>query len=278
MHENSDMPFFLETCGAYMTMFDSKTASIIKIRGIKYPRLIFVDIGTGLFRIDENDIPFHSHSLICLKEEQTIKLKRSTGRTVIFLCFFSRGLPLLDQEVFEILTSNQEPILIPAHKIEQVRRNAYGFIDEQESKRPQYKANLTTGAIFMLLSAYRFRISGQTDDKYGDSHQRVKSVLDYVSKRYYEEFSLSKVAEMANISERQFTTICFQECGKTFIQFLNMVRVERAKELIANSDLSVTTVAFTVGFEDLSAFYRAFQKHFDKPPQHFRKSQAVQKA
>ena len=67
-------------------------------------------------------------------------------------------------------------------------------------------------------------------------------------------------ARMARLSQRQFSSICRRLTGRSFIQHVNMVRTRKAVELLKNTDMSVTAIAFEVGYEELSTFYRAFKR------------------
>jgi AraC-like DNA-binding protein len=51
-----------------------------------------------------------------------------------------------------------------------------------------------------------------------------------------------------------------------FIKFLNSIRCAKASELLKHTDKSVAAIAFEVGYEDLSTFYRAFKKIYKAPP------------
>jgi transcriptional regulator GlxA family with amidase domain len=102
------------------------------------------------------------------------------------------------------------------------------------------------------------------------SIERVKQVLDYVEQRYYEPHNLSGTSRMAYLSQRQFTNLCRKLKGKSFIEYVNTIRVQKAKELLVNTDMPVSAVAFEVGFEEISTFYRAFRKYYRRPPLSFR--------
>jgi AraC family L-rhamnose operon regulatory protein RhaS len=82
---------------------------------------------------------------------------------------------------------------------------------------------------------------------------------------------------MARMSSRHFSTLLNEITGKTFVNYLNDVRVESAKELVEDTDMSISSIAFHTGFEELSSFYRAFKKRYKVPPLQFRKSKAKAK-
>jgi AraC-like DNA-binding protein len=65
--------------------------------------------------------------------------------------------------------------------------------------------------------------------------------------------------------------------NKTPHQYLTQRRIERAKQLLAESSLSVTEVCFEVGFESVGSFCSLFHKHVGYPPHLFRTQMAKRK-
>jgi AraC-like DNA-binding protein len=122
-----------------------------------------------------------------------------------------------------------------------------------------------------MLMLYRLALSGSENKASLKSHDRVLDVLDYVQSHYYETYTLSDIAADAGLSERQFANICRQLKGQSFVQYLNAIRTEKAKELLLNTSMSISAIAFEVGFEEISTFYRAFKKHQGQSPMSMRK-------
>jgi len=77
---------------------------------------------------------------------------------------------------------------------------------------------------------------------------------------------------LAKVSQRQFTNLCRNLTGESFIKFLNSVRCEKAAELLKQTDMSAAAISFEVGYEELSTFYRAFKKNYKSSPIRFKTS------
>jgi len=60
------------------------------------------------------------------------------------------------------------------------------------------------------------------------------------------------------------------ETGVTFVDYLNCIRIERAKILLRNSSLRVSEIAFEVGFQSLTHFNRTFRKLVRSSPTEYR--------
>jgi len=80
----------------------------------------------------------------------------------------------------------------------------------------------------------------------------------------------------ASFSRFHFMRIFKTTYGKTPHQYLTWVRIERAK-LLLKTDMSVSNVCFSVGFESVSTFTTLFKKLVGKTPAYFQQIQAERK-
>ena len=62
------------------------------------------------------------------------------------------------------------------------------------------------------------------------------------------------------MSRRKFTNDFRDKTGKTWLAYLNVRRIEHAKTLLRDTESKVTSIAFQSGFEELSTFYRTFNR------------------
>jgi AraC-like DNA-binding protein len=75
-----------------------------------------------------------------------------------------------------------------------------------------------------------------------------------------------------HLSEGAFSRFFRAHAGKTFPEFINELRVGRACRLLAESELSITEVAFACGFANLSNFNRQFLRLKQVTPRAFRRA------
>ena len=85
-----------------------------------------------------------------------------------------------------------------------------------------------------------------------------------------EELSLSKVAKAVNSSANHLSEKFKQVTGVNFVAYIAGIRFERARDLLLHSNLRVSEIAFTVGFQSLSQFNRVFKKRSGKSPTEYR--------
>jgi AraC-like DNA-binding protein len=91
-------------------------------------------------------------------------------------------------------------------------------------------------------------------------------LLDYLSNNYSTIFSCEELEEKFYFSIDYLTRRVKKHCGVTPWQYVQQLRVEKAKELLINSDYTMSFIASSVGYNDVSVFYKAFRKYTKVSP------------
>jgi AraC-like DNA-binding protein len=102
-----------------------------------------------------------------------------------------------------------------------------------------------------------------------DSLQRV---IRYVRENLDRGIGLNDAATAAFLSPNYLAHLLKKETGKTFTELVTERRLERARELLANTDMRVGEVANAAGFQDEAYFSRRFRQWFHQSPRAFRDS------
>ena len=91
--------------------------------------------------------------------------------------------------------------------------------------------------------------------------------LDYIQNNYMDsELSLNGICSYLSISTSHFSTIFKEVTGETFMEVLIRTRMQKAKELLANTTLKNYEIAEKVGFSDPHYFGISFKKMTGKTP------------
>jgi AraC family transcriptional regulator len=93
-----------------------------------------------------------------------------------------------------------------------------------------------------------------------EKNQNISQVIGYIEENLWSPLDLGNLAEKANLSKFHFCRTFKRHVGINPMKFVNVRRIERAKNLLIESRLSVSHVASEVGFRDLSNFIRQFKK------------------
>jgi len=107
------------------------------------------------------------------------------------------------------------------------------------------------------------------DRKYWPSF--LKDVYKYIENNYTRKLYLDETAKRACLSKYHFCRVFKILTGQTVIEYVNNIRIEKAKELLRKTFFSITEICFEVGFTNLSSFNRTFKKMAGVAPTEYRK-------
>ncbi|RIX52360.1 response regulator [Paenibacillus nanensis] len=102
------------------------------------------------------------------------------------------------------------------------------------------------------------------------SRDDIKQLLRYMEEHFASNLSLRSAARMVNMSEAYLSTVFKKETGTNFIDWLNMLRVEKAASLLIETDLPGYLISERVGYENSNYFGRIFKKMKGVSPQKYR--------
>jgi AraC-like DNA-binding protein/HAMP domain-containing protein len=99
--------------------------------------------------------------------------------------------------------------------------------------------------------------------------QLVEQVTDLLKMRYMSDISLEECAETFHTTPFTLSKAFKQVNGINFIDYLTLLRIEKAKELLSNTDMKVNEIAEHIGYQP-SYFIRLFRKFEDMTPGQYR--------
>ena len=130
---------------------------------------------------------------------------------------------------------------------------------------------------FMLtLDEYRDELapeirSGDAGSYTDSAMRRIIMVTDYIKNNLTaDDLSQGAMAEMAGISKDYFSRIFRSVTGFNYSKWLNMIRLEKATELLADKDRTLTETAMLSGFQSISSFNRVFHAEKGMSPGEYR--------
>ena len=92
----------------------------------------------------------------------------------------------------------------------------------------------------------------------------------YIQENYSRDISLDDVSSQVNISPYYFSKIFKEETGENFIEYLTRVRIDKAKELLVDENVSVKEAGIQSGYSDPNYFSRIFKKQMDMTPSEYK--------
>ncbi|MFM2319890.1 MAG: hypothetical protein RLZZ215_2511 [Pseudomonadota bacterium] len=103
------------------------------------------------------------------------------------------------------------------------------------------------------------------------SLRQISEVVEYITTNYANQFALIDIAKRVGMSESRFSRYFRRATGNTFTDFVNRLRVNRACQLLMETDQYVSTICYNVGFNNIANFNRRFMELKGMTPSDFRK-------
>lgn len=102
--------------------------------------------------------------------------------------------------------------------------------------------------------------------------ERMQKVHNYVLQHFAQEIRLGDVASLAGMSEAAFCRYFKARANKTFIDFVNDIRIGHACKLLLDNKFTIAQIAYDSGFDSLSNFNRNFKKYIGHTPREYKVS------
>jgi AraC-like DNA-binding protein len=102
------------------------------------------------------------------------------------------------------------------------------------------------------------------------SSRRIEKVFEYLNLNYSKQLTLSEVAKITNMPDVSFSRFFKKRTGKTFIDSLNEIRLGHASRMLIDTTTTISEIAYSCGFNNISNFNRIFKKKKNTTPKEFR--------
>jgi AraC family transcriptional regulator, melibiose operon regulatory protein len=121
--------------------------------------------------------------------------------------------------------------------------------------------------LYVLLSKIIRSIHG---DSGRPNNPHVTQGLNYLRNFYNTHLTVTEVAAHVGVTSRHFSRLFGQELGMTVQEYISILRVAKAKDLLANSDMDITGIAFSLGFNTSQYFTTCFKQMEHLTPKVYR--------
>jgi len=98
----------------------------------------------------------------------------------------------------------------------------------------------------------------------------LRPALTYIERNYAKNISLDSMASLCNISSSYFSKLFKKVIEDNFANYINKIRIKKAKEILETTDVPITNIALDLGFEDSGYFIKVFKKQEGITPSAYR--------
>lgn len=141
-------------------------------------------------------------------------------------------------------------------------------IIESSSVKTRYSDPEIKGNLMILLSELLKSLPLEKKKRYDSD--LLTEILIYCYDNYTEDISLRTLADALNVSHYYISHIFNQRLHTSFRDYINSLRIEKACDMLKANDLTITEIAFAVGYNSTRTFNRCFQKGMNITPREYR--------
>ena len=149
-----------------------------------------------------------------------------------------------------------------------VERIMYEFSSHNNSK-----AELIKGCVSVLLSLLAGIYFEEKADVLNTTLNKnaISHCVEYINNHFDDDITLVEMAKLSTMSKTRFCAMFYEFTGDTFNNYLNNVRIKKAKEYISKGE-KISVVSSLCGYSNFSTFYRNFKKYMNLSPVEYQKS------
>lgn len=140
------------------------------------------------------------------------------------------------------------------------------YIPRLQQSASLEEVDLALAEMLHLFVDYTFDFS---EVKHSDT---IHKVTEFIKSHYSGKLTLEQIAASVHLSPSHISGLFRKETGQTVSAYISYVRIEKSKQLLKNTQLSIAEIAAKCGFEEQSYFSRVFRKQTGLPPKAYRDS------
>jgi AraC family transcriptional regulator, L-rhamnose operon regulatory protein RhaS len=188
------------------------------------------------------------------------------------LAFPEKGtLPGLTEKQTQMLKDTFEAFKLRSFPVSLAVRRAFGLIIEEHRHPAKYSELICRSSLHTLLASVvrdHERAVAAADKPQAKISPHVQKSLRIIHKNLQEPMSVAEMAKLCNISETALRLRFREEVGCAPLDYITRRRIQEAKKLLAEGRLSITDIAYEMGFSSSQYFATVFKRITGVSPSH----------
>lgn len=238
-----------------------------------HPELVIVRGGTATHYFEGSNYPIMTGDVFCILDGQSHYFHDMNNLQLINIMYCPNGMRLPFHSLRKVSGFNAMFMLEPSYRhqhefssrlslspgdLAHIINLAESMFTEFYKKPAGYEAYLTGSLIKLIL--FLSRHYGQHSGKEASALLRIGNILSALEDEPEKPWTLGNMSELGGLSPANLILIFKQATGMTPLNYLIQLRIRQAMELLAGTQMSVTEIAFEVGFNDSNYFARQFKR------------------
>lgn len=185
-----------------------------------------------------------------------------------------KGLLCLRSEGSGFLTQRAEILPLCGARADLVRPNVEGLFSAMRERQNGFELEAASQILGFFAAVLRHELFGETPRTAAGRQERLaplENAVAYMEAHYQQPILLEELAAGAGFGRKYFSEYFKRMTGKSPVEYLNCYRIERACELLLQTERPITQIALDCGFNDLSYFIKTFRKQKSVTPGRYRR-------
>lgn len=228
----------------------------------------FVKKGNCILHLENESISFKENEMMIICSHVNHMFEAGPeGTTLMQLEFlpevFSRFNPGDDNEFTPVTLFSEENRLIKIVNNVRIMRAVQRIVNELNGKNKFYQYLVVMYYAELLILIYR-----HMDEVYLPigANEVLKKAVSYIRLNYQGDITITQVAGVVGVGERYLRKLFVQHLNISPLDYLSQIRINKAIELLRNTEMSVKEVCFACGFRSPQYFSRAFKRQMGISP------------
>lgn len=244
-----------------------------------YYHILFIQSGQGTHTIDFKTYAIQANSLFFVSPGQAHALEMSAN-TEAYVITFDTAFYLLNNKTHQLSdypffhSMSNTPVIHLPDKDEKAQHLINEMLEEYEAAEESAANVLQAFLEILLLRASRLYKGTFTNSAHSHSEHQIRKLEGLIDKYFRTHKKLDEYASMMSLSPKHLNALCKKSVNKTVTNLIHERSILEAKRLLLFTDLSISEIAFDLGFADKSYFMRFFKKHQKRTADEFRKQQS----
>ncbi len=242
-----------------------------------FVKLVYVLRGRGVIEMDHRAVHFAEGDLLLVPPRTVNRITDAPdAASSLYVCCVDTRLLAFDANWQEKISGGSVPV--DPHFSNRIASHLRKMRHQQASHSPTRQVSIVAAALriiewVMQLQDPALELRAKKRQGRGkDDRELMEDYVRRLSTEFYEATTIDDAAESIGMSRRTFTKLFQQVTGSTWLVHVRKLAIHHAKHQLAQTNLSIASVAFECGFNDLSTFYRQFKSHVGQSPKNYRDS------
>lgn len=202
----------------------------------------------------------------CLERKDLSQMTELVNRELENLCHSSNRINLLHSFCVELL-------MFMTHFL---RSHLPGYSGSEIIQMVRQIISLTQqDDICAYLRSCLFSLWSMVKEITVHNSDTLMQIQEYINQHYMDNITLQHLSEVFFINPNYLSRMFKEKTGGNFIDYLTSVRIEKAKDLLENSDLKISEISLTVGYETSKYFSSVFKEKCGITPKEYRAAHQI---